>query len=250
MFMWSQFLCAITFLTIIRLPSAQPETVTSQDLARSFSFFPIVGLIIGAHSLLLAYIFAPWMPPLLLAVSLTATTTILTRALHLDGLADLIDGVGGGYTPHRRLEIMKDSRTGAFGAIALFLALFFKSAAFYTLILHARWAPLLLVPALSRYAMILAAYGSPYARAEGGLGKPFLEHMTAHELIIASGLAIAITLSLARLYTPLYLASLLLIVAILRRSTRHWLGGITGDVLGAVNELSEVALLSLAACLP
>ena len=248
--MWSQFVCALTFLTIIRLPFHHPRSVTSQELAQSFAFFPVIGLVIGALSFLLTFFLAPWMPPLLLAVVLTAAMTMLTRALHLDGLADLIDGVGGGYTRERRLEIMKDSRTGAFGALALFLALIFKVAAFNTFILQASWAPFLFVPALSRYAMALAAYKSPYARAEGGLGKPFLEHITNRELLISSGFALAITLALARFYSPLYLLCLVIIVSLLRRSTRRALGGITGDVLGAVNELVEVALFTLAACLP
>ena len=246
-FMWSHFVCALSFLTILRIPGSSDQAVSGLDLARGFSFFPLVGLILGACSFALAYTISPFMPSLFLAVAIIATQAMLTRALHLDGLADFIDGVGGGYTPQRRLEIMKDSRTGAFGALALILAVFLKAAAIETLILHSQWPPLLLVPVLSRFAMVLAAYRSPYARAEGGLGKPFLEHMTSREVMIASAFSLAIALLLAPFSAPSHIAIMLVVVGLLRHLSHKWLGGITGDVLGAVNEIVEVCLFALAA---
>jgi adenosylcobinamide-GDP ribazoletransferase len=186
-------------------------------------------------------------PPLLLAVLISATLAVLTRALHLDGLADLADGIGGGYTPQRRLEIMKDSHTGAFGAVAIVLALGFKIAAMNTLLEHRFWAPFLLAPMFSRFSMVLAAHRSHYARAAGGLAKPFLEHMTGREVLHAclttAIVSILFSPSLTLFFFPLVLGS----VWSVRRLTQRTLGGITGDVLGAINEINEVLLFFAAA---
>jgi len=245
--MWSHFVCALSFLTILRIPGSSAQTLSGLDLARSFSFFPLVGFILGVCSVALACIISPFLPSLPLAGVIIATQALLTRALHLDGLADFIDGAGGGYTPQRRLDIMKDSRTGAFGALALILAILLKAAAIQTLILQSQWSPLLLVPVLSRLAMVLAAYHSPYARPEGGLGKPFLEHITSREVIIASVFSLPIALLMASFSALSYIAIMLLVVALLRHLSHKWLGGITGDVLGAVNETVEICLFLLAA---
>ena len=238
---------ALSFLTVLRLPGVSSRTLSSEDLAASFSCFPLVGFLLGAIVTALSYPFLSVAPPLLLATWMTALLAGLTRALHMDGLADLADGLGGGYTPERRLEIMKDSRIGAFGALALMLALLFKASALQTLIMHHAWQPLLLVPALSRTGMVLAAYKSPKAR-QGGLGKLFLQGMRSRDLYTACGLSLALGLSLTPFFFPVYALLTLLMVAALRRLARKTLGGITGDVLGATNELVEVLLFSAAAC--
>jgi adenosylcobinamide-GDP ribazoletransferase len=187
------------------------------------------------------------MPSVLLAILVTLLTTLLTRGLHLDGLADLADGVGGGYTAERRLEIMKDSRTGAFGALALIFAILLKAAALQTLILQKIWPPFLLVPVLSRFAMVLASYRASYPRKEGGLGRPFLENVTLREILIASLFSLSLSILLVRVLAPVYIAVMLVIVGALRRLGNCSLGGITGDVLGAINEITEIVLLCLAA---
>jgi len=248
--MWKSFALAFSFLTIVPLPFYPCRTHASSDLSKSFSFFPLVGLFHGSCYLALAYSGSHYVPSLLLAALVSSMTVILTRALHLDGLADLADGVGGGYTPERRLEIMKDSRIGAFGALALIIALTLKTAALHAIISDARWLPLLIVPSLSRFAMVVTAFKSPYARSTGGLGKSFLEHMTAQHFISAVALSLIISLFLAPRFALAAFPALLATAALLRRLTRRWLGGITGDVLGAVNEITEVILLSLAASLP
>ncbi|NSW86881.1 MAG: adenosylcobinamide-GDP ribazoletransferase [Syntrophobacteraceae bacterium] len=245
--MWKSFATALTFLTVIPVPFYSPGTVSPTTLARSFSFFPIVGLTLGLCCLAPALLLSPTMPPLLLAVSITAFMAGLTRALHLDGLADLADAAWGGYCPQRRLEIMKDSRTGAFGVIALVLVIFVKAAAIDAILRTGSLFPLVLAPVFSRWAMAATAYRSPYARPEGGLGKPFLEHMAATHLLTASLLTLIIALLVhpasLLIFTPLTAGS----VVLLRFLSSRWLGGITGDVLGAVNELTEAVLLCAAA---
>lgn len=247
--MWTSLTTALSFLTIFRLPWSSAGELTALDLGRSFSWFPCIGLLLGGCSVALVMALSQFMPSLLLAAFATTLMAILTRALHLDGLADLADGLGGGYTPERRLEIMKDSRTGAFGALALALAVLLKVVALYAIILQNAFAPIVLAPVLGRYAMTLAAYGSPYARKEPGLGKPFLEGMTVRELTISSLLAIGFSLALVQREAIVYLTAAICVVALMRCLTRRTLGGITGDVLGATNEITEIIVLSIAACL-
>jgi adenosylcobinamide-GDP ribazoletransferase len=248
--MLQQFSLALSFLTILRLPLFAPGVVSSPQLARSFSWFPLVGTILGSCWLLAALLLHSVAPPMLLAVLLTTLMAVLTRGLHLDGLADLADGVGGGYTPERRLQIMKDSCVGSFGALALILAIAFKVAALDTLLTgHDWWPDLLLIPTFSRCAMVLAAYKSTYARLEGGLGKPFCEHLQAPQAFAACVFTLAAGLALAPRMSAVLLIGVLVCVLLLRGLTRRWLGGITGDVLGAVNEITETALLCMAACL-
>jgi adenosylcobinamide-GDP ribazoletransferase len=247
--MWNQLGIAVSFLTVFRLPFTSLEETDSKDLAGSFSFFPLVGLVPGVCCGALVVALHRWMPPLLLAVVITAALALLTRGLHLDGLADLADGAGGGYTPERRLAIMKDSSTGAFGALALALAVSFKVAAFHGLIAARSWSPFFLVPVLSRFAMVLAAYKAPYPRPQGGLGKPFLQSMSALQPLLAAVFALSLCALLNLRHAWIYLVLALLCVGVLRLLARRWLGGVTGDVLGALNEIAEIVLFSCAACL-
>ncbi len=248
--MWKNFATALSFLTVFRLPFTSSETISSKDFAESFSCFPLVGFILGVCYAASAYALSPFVPPLLLSVMIAAATVFLTRALHMDGLADLADGVGGGYTPERRLEIMKDSRTGPFGALAVVLAVAFKVAALDALIYRHAFPLILLVPIFSRFAMVLAAYKSRYARSRGGLARPFLEHMTHRPLFAAALLTAAFSVFISP--TAGIVAAVLVCgsVSVLRFYCHRWLGGVTGDALGAINEITEVVLLSVFACLP
>ncbi len=171
------FPLALTFLTTIpwpRLGMAGP-----QELARSMFWFPWVGALLGA-----IYWGAWWglgeiLPAPAAAALLVALTALLTGGLHLDGLADTADGLGGAHSPAERLNIMKDSRLGAFGGVALILTLLLKFAFLMS------WAEkglgggvLLLFPVISRWGMALLAYISPYARREGGLGEAMTVWLT------------------------------------------------------------------------
>lgn len=244
--MWKHLSLAFSFLTIVPLPFSGKEPVRDQDLAGCFTFFPLVGAFLGTMLALTAALLHTVMPPLVLAAFLTALLALMTRGLHLDGLADLADGIGGGYTVERRLAIMKDSHIGAFGTIALIVFLSMKMAAIHALILQEAWAPLLLTPALSRLAMVTTAYGMPYARAEGGLGKPFLQSMTRSHLAGAAFLCALWCLPVSLYCTIGLTGAAFLCVILLRRLSRRALHGVTGDVLGAANEIVETMTLVLA----
>ena len=242
--MFKSFSSALSFLTIIRLPSTG-AVITSADLAAGFACFPLTGLILGLIYCSPAYLFAGRVPAPLLSVLICTLMVALTRGLHLDGLADLADGVWGGANPERRLEIMKDSHIGSFGVLALILAIFFKATSVYALISVNRLEPLLLAPVLARFAMVAAAHGSLYARQKG-LGKPFLENMRTRHLVIAAALAVLITVPMGPSLV-LYFIPVLGLVIFFRSFTRKMLGGITGDVFGAVSETTEILVLFLGA---
>jgi adenosylcobinamide-GDP ribazoletransferase len=244
--MWRHLTLAVSFLTIFRLPFTPSQVATPADLAGSFSWFPLVGLILGLCLTAPAYLLSG-APPLVLAVLVTALLAILTRGLHLDGLADVADGLGGGYTPERRLEIMKDSRTGPFGALALIFAVLFKVTALHTLILDHCWSGMLLAPVLSRFAMVLGAYKMPHARKVGGLARPFLEHITSRQVLAAALLSSSMLTCLDLKFAVLSLGLVAGCAALARLLARRWLGGMTGDVLGALNEITEVALFAVSA---
>lgn len=244
--MWKELTLAVSFLTVFRLPFTPSQIASPVELARSFSWFPLVGLLLGLCTAAPAYMLRNT-PPLILAVLLTALLAALTRGLHLDGLADVVDGIGGGHTPERRLEIMKDSRTGPFGALALIFAILFKVAALHTLILGHCWPAMLLAPALSRFTMVVGAYKMPYARSTGGLAKPFLEHMEFQQLLTAAILSITVLVFYNLKFAAFSLSIVIACAGLSRFLARRWLGGMTGDVLGMLNEITEVALFSASA---
>jgi adenosylcobinamide-GDP ribazoletransferase len=243
------FAIALSFLTLFRWPGSDQIAVAPVDLARSLSYYPLVGLLLGACWFGAAFLLHTLVPAPLLAVLLTAFMALMTRGFHLDGLADLADGAGGGYTRERRLEIMKDSSIGTFGATALILVLGLKIAALSSLLSAPAWSMIFLAPAMSRYAMVLASYRSTYARAAGGLGKAVCDHLSGRQFMTATALTVLLVLLIAPLRGGVLFLTLLVCVLTLRLLSQRWLGGITGDVLGATNELTEALLLSVAACL-
>jgi adenosylcobinamide-GDP ribazoletransferase len=244
--MWRQFTIALSFLTIFRLP-VQGE-ISPVDSGKCYACFPVVGLLIGLMTSLLVLLLETVMPPILLAAWACAFMTFVTRGFHLDGLADLADGLGGGYTPERRLEIMKDSATGAFGSLALVLAVLLKMGAIYSLIMAKSWLALAIVPALGRFAIVVGAYKSPSART-CGLAKSTIEHVTRGTVLGAALFALGFTLLLVPRFAPAFLGTAIVSPLLVRSLARRFLGGITGDVLGAINELTEVLLFTLSACL-
>lgn len=230
---------AFSFLTIFPVPSRWLAGVGPADMARSFAVFPLVGLVLGGISLLPAYLLSPKGSPFLHASLIAAILCLLTRALHLDGLADVADGFGGGYTPARRLEIMKDSRTGAFGVAAIVFIVLLKVSALDILVTRQCWAAICSGTLLARFAMVASAYGNHYARKEGGLGKSFVEHISAFQMVTASALALALSWWLSGITTLLVIVVLLGFVGVARFLSNRMIDGVTGDVLGAINEISE-----------
>lgn len=229
---------ALAFLT--RLPVGRLEAA---DFVRAPGWFAAAGLFIGLAQGGVFWLAAMVWPPMLAALVTVAAGLLLTGALHEDGLADTFDGLGSSRPRERALEILRDSRIGAFGALALGVALAGRVMALAAL---GPLAPAALVAgqALSRAAMTLALRAGPYLRASGagtGLTGPLGTGVWA--LIAAS--VLAVTLGLWALGAALWLGMLALVAAvlILRRWAMARLGGITGDILGACQVAGDLAFL-------
>lgn len=239
------FVFAWHFLTGIPLSHALHEP-TAVELARSMAWYPVVGLLIGGGLALadmgLSRLFIPAVGNVLLIVLLV----MLTRGLHQDGLADTLDGLAGGKTPAERLPIMRDPRIGAIGATGLFLSLLLRYAGLMALPQALRVPALFCMPALGRWAMVALAWTSPYARAEGGLAASFLTHLSWHHVVVSTGILTAgLGWGFGLLSTVAILLAGSMVVCALWAGCRLWFGGITGDTLGATNEVIEILFLLL-----
>ena len=234
------------FRTLTIFPVPGQDTPKHSE---SLPFFPLVGLALGlllwAISLINRTISAGGWPMGIGALMLLASV-ISTRALHLDGLADFVDAAGGGWDKNKRLEIMKDTRLGVFGAVAIILTLLCKWLAFARLVAAGSTLWLILIHMLSRTAQVQLAVTLPYARSEGGTALPFVQDASGYQ----RWAAFTIVLIAALAYGPLGLAALA-VAQIITWVYGGWckkkMGGITGDLLGAGNEIIEVTLLLLAA---
>jgi len=205
------------------------------------AWYSTVGLLIGGTlalaDLLLARLFGAEAVNALLVLLLVLST----RGLHQDGLADTLDGLAGGRTPADRLAVMRDPRIGAIGATGLFLSLLLRYAGLLALPQSLRLPALICMPALGRWAMVALAWLSPYARAEGGLAAPFLVHLSPLHLFGSTLVLVsALVLAFGVVGTAAIVMGGSLVVAIVRIACRRLLGGITGDTLGATNELVEI----------
>ena len=246
-------LSAVGFLTI--LPVAPGGT---GGLATARGWFPVVGLLLGGalaaidlimHSgYPLLYQDLPSFPPLLSAAILTVVLVALTRALHLDGFMDCCDALFGGFDRDRRLAILRDPNVGAFAVTGVACLLLLKVAAIMAVPPPSRLWVILVFPCLSRWAMLLTMELFPYVRRQG-LGTPFLRRRG--RLPMAGGLLATLVIVVA-LTGPAGLA-LLAAAGAVGWTVGAWasklLGGVTGDVYGAVNEVAETSVLVFAALL-
>ena len=160
-----RFLIALQFLTRIRV--ARNLEIEEEELGGSAVFFPLVGFIIGLILATLAFGGSTLFSSLTVAVLITAGEGILTGGLHLDGYMDACDGIFSGRPRERMLEIMKDSRVGSMGVIGLFILLALKITLLSELPVEVLIPSVAVMPLLGRWAMVLAIWRFPYARAEG-----------------------------------------------------------------------------------
>lgn len=238
--------CAVQFLT--RVPTPQLKTFEPDWITRSARYFPLVGQGVGAicaGALLVGE--RLWGAPVGAVLAL-AIGLLITGAFHEDGLADTADGLGGGQTPARRLEIMKDSRIGTYGACALVCVLGLKASVLATTPIAA--ALLLAAHGLGRAAAVTVMRLTPYAPSgEAGKWKPVPQGVRTSELVVALLIA---AWPLALLPPGVALAGLAggaVLAMLLALTARRLIGGHTGDVLGAVEQVFEVGFLLGAAAL-
>ena len=235
------FFAALSFLTIVRIPCAWCGDKTT--LARSLDWYAVVGLLIGVSMALLDRGLCALMPGTLLPSALVVVALLsISGALHVDGVADSADAFMSSRDRDTMLDIMKDSRVGAMGALSIAGLLLLKFAALASLGAEVRGPVLLLTPLGGRVAMLLPLISLPYARP-GGLAT--LTHQQAKPRHVWLALLVLGVAAVVLLHGHglIIVALVLLITLLFGRYCRAKIGGFTGDTLGATCELAELSTL-------
>ena len=258
---WRLILVATQFLT--RLPVPQFSHYNPQWLHQSSRHFPAVGLLVGLLCASVFWLASILFTPLIAAVISTVFGIKLTGAFHEDGLADSCDGLGGGLTRERTLEIMKDSRLGTYGVLGLVSALLLKVSLLAAMPLSVAIVALIIGHTASRLFCISLLTLLPYGgEIEHAKAKPMAQQLTPLQGLYSSGWLILAIMFVALIFPNTMqqiglgkwsLALVLALVATdyMRRLLRRRLDGYTGDGLGATQQLSEIAIyVGLAASIP
>ncbi|MDR3213667.1 MAG: adenosylcobinamide-GDP ribazoletransferase [Azoarcus sp.] len=234
------FFGALRFFT--RLPVPAWVGHSPEKLDRASRYFPAVGLIVGGIGAAAWWIAHWFWPPTVAVLFALAATVWTTGAFHEDGLTDTADGFGGGWDKLRILDIMKDSRVGAFGLIAFVFVLLGRFLALASLPAHLIVPTLFAAHAASRFFAIVLLRVMDYVREDAlAKSKPLATHIAWADLCFAALTALAPCLFLPFGKLACALALAVLVVFYLARLFRRWLGGYTGDCLGAVQQATELA---------
>jgi adenosylcobinamide-GDP ribazoletransferase len=232
------FLAALQFLTIT--PPLIRRQLTPGELGQAVGWFALVGFLLGVMLTGADAALRLWLPPGVTAALLLALWVIATGALHLDGFLDACDGLFGGHTPEARLRIMRDERAGAFAVLGGILLVLVKYSCLTGL--GNRTVALMVAPTVARWGMSLAIVAFPYGRPEG-LGRWMKDHSGWQQVFLASITALLVA-ALAARWLGLLVVALAGVttaagaVLVLRR-----LPGLTGDIYGALCELTETLIL-------
>ena len=240
---WQIFLIALAFFTRIPIPADTPYS--AKRLNQANRYFGVVGIIVGIVSAVVYLLAVALFPPAIAVALAMISSLLVTGAFHEDGLADVFDGFGGGWEPEQKLEIMKDSRLGTYGAAALIMALGMKWLTLAAIAEAEPFLPALMLVVMHSLSRICAAsliFSYPYVRADqNSKVKPLANQQSQQDLwvLIATGLIILFLL-------PINVAlALTLVITAARFLCGKWfeqqLGGYTGDCLGATQQITELA---------
>ncbi len=243
----TRYMVAQQFLT--RLPTPGWIDYEPGGLARAARYFPLVGVAVGGLSALTWMIFAPVLPGLLTAGLALAVLILATGALHEDGFADCCDGLGGGASRDRALEIMRDSRIGSYGTCALIASVGLRALAIGGMSAYEGFIALIIAHGLSRGLIPLVLVSGKYARTRG-LASSVADGVSTPEVLVSVAISAVLVflagpaVGIATLAAVLVMGGLMLAILVRR------LGGYTGDGLGAIQQVAEIsALITLAAFL-
>ena len=237
---------AVRFLTILPVPGREAEG--PRALGRAAWWFPIVGLALGAVLVALDRLLSLAFPALLAALLVVSLWKVATGGIHLDGLADCLDGLGGRDVQHR-LAIMRDSRVGAFGAVGLIIYFLTSLLALAETPVGVRDRVLLLAPAVGRLAPLLIGPRFRAATPDHGSGSRFLEGLSGWAGPVHLAAAVAGSAWLVGAQGPIMVLGAILVVFVWSAFLARRLGGLTGDALGSGVELGELGMLLGAASL-
>jgi adenosylcobinamide-GDP ribazoletransferase len=240
---WRLFLTAVQYFTRVPVPAWVGHSAAQLD--GSARYFPAVGLLLGVYAAGAYAVAALLWNPVVAALLATVATVLVTGAFHEDGLADTIDGLGGALDRERALEIMKDSRVGTFGVLALLLVVGLKIATLAAAPLAAAVVALPAAHATSRWLATSVIWQSRYVRLDASSrAKPVTSSLGTAGFLVASTWMLPALAACAWLSPSATVAAMLAAVGMrawLRRWFERRLGGYTGDALGATQQLTEVA---------
>lgn len=261
-------LAATACMFLTRLPVGRWASGDPAALAAATRYFPLVGAIIALAQTVVFALVAHWLPLPVALLFVLAGGVILTGAFHEDGLADVADSAGA-FDRERKLAIMRDSRIGTYGAVSLILLFAFRYSALWSIVNPASEAmvaagglvtsagvdavaqtpvlfiSLLAAHALARWSLLLLMFSEPYARAEAP-NRVVASGVTARRLAIGTALVAVLVLPAILwfgIFWSLLLPLALVLTLLCGRLFRRWYGGITGDCLGAANQVVEVGVL-------
>lgn len=229
-----------SFLTIFPLLDSQPRS--ADEVAASFGWFPLIGFVLGVILCFEDHLLAVFFGRSVRSILIVFTLTVVTGAIHLDGLADAADALGARDNREHALAIMRDSRLGTFGTIALVFILALKIAALAGATGNQHSVMLFLAPGISRWAMVAVAHRMSYLR-EAGAGTNLIDSQN-HQSLRTASIIVLIGLMVPGGWVGVR-AGLwgVIFVLILRRFYRRWLGGVTGDLVGAAGEIVETGVM-------
>jgi adenosylcobinamide-GDP ribazoletransferase len=231
-------LAAIQFLTIIPFPKS--FTGGEKELEKCMPFFPVVGLLIGIIIAAFDQVMGIILPPLPASVMTAIAMTGISGGLHMDGLADTADGFFSARPRERVLEIMRDSRTGVMGVLAVVFVIVLKVSVLISILPPFRPGIIVLMPLAGRCSFVVMMTALPYVRREGGLatafggGKSWLNVLWASAFLLAAGWLAGHWMGFAASFSALLVAALFSVYCFRK------IGGYTGDTLGAGCELAEI----------
>ena len=240
------FFIGIQFLT--RISIVHQDEWTAEDFGRSVKFFPLIGAVLGAIYAAFAYAFYVWLPargiilpPHLTAAVLLILPPLMTGGLHCDGFMDTMDGVFSGRSRERMLEIMKDSCTGSNAVFCFVVLMFLEFAILLDMPKEVIVPALFVMPVISRLMMTAGIVLFPYARPDG-LGKAFAQYAGRNALVFAAICTVILLFPFSRLaFGSLVVCAAF--TAFFGRYVEKRLGGLTGDVYGAITTLNEGLVL-------
>ncbi|MCG2702936.1 MAG: adenosylcobinamide-GDP ribazoletransferase [Candidatus Omnitrophica bacterium] len=242
----NKLLIALQFLTIF--PVRIKGTLKEKDLAASLAYFPLAGLFIGILSWLVFFCLSRFLSVQSAVMIALAVSVVCSGGMHLDGLADTADGFYAGKDKEHTLSIMRDSRIGAMGVIAIVLILLLKVSLLTGLSLDAAGKVLIMMHVFSRWSMVLACYRLDYARAEGKAGA-FMRYASKKEVIVSGAICVSVFLAAGGIKgIAVFLSGLVPVFGFMQLS-RKKINGMSGDTLGALNEVAEVSALFFSALL-
>ncbi|HDL6961691.1 TPA: adenosylcobinamide-GDP ribazoletransferase [Yersinia enterocolitica] len=239
------FLATLQFMTRIPVPERWTQGLALDNYERGIIGFPFIGLIVGVIGGVVFTLLAPWCGVPLAALGYVLALALVTGAFHLDGLADTCDGVFSARKREQMLEIMRDSRLGTNGGLALIFIVVAKVLVVSELAL--RDAPMLLMltaaSVAGRTVIVLLMYRQRYAREGNGLGNIYIGKVTGKQTLVTLAGGAILTLLLGQGAALLALVMSMVVVALLATYLRRRLGGQTGDTLGAAAEVGELIFL-------